>query len=831
MQHPTFRASTLYGRTGRGCLAVLRRVGAHQTQKALMHRSITAGIMSLMLAGSALASPSTDEMSARYARALASTGPALAPLILNANVTPTWLKNGDFWYRRARQGGSEFRVVQVSGASSLAFDHARLAEAASRVTRARIGAWDLNVAALEPARWVELTFEGKSVHCTLVDYQCAGPAAPSSADPRQTVSPEGRKAVFVKDHNLWLRDLGSGRESALTSDGAPYFAWGKLPDSALLTLVNERSNLPLPPWGASWSPDGRYLVATRIDERPIKPYPFLESVPQDGSFAPIVRTARISLLGEPTPVMTAMVFDTVTGTRVPIALPEGFSKSNLIEIFGWSADGKRFYTPMPGEGRDLELTEINAETGAMRTLIRERAKGFLGLNSEMYNAPNVRLVNGGRELIWYSQRSGWGHLYRYDLRTGKLLNAVTQGNWLVRDILHADEARRWVIFTASGREAGDPYRRRVYRVNFDGSDLTLLTPEDADHTLAGQATGAFALFFGIKPSASKISPDGAAFIDSWSTPTTPPVTALRRTRDGRIIAKLETADVSGLNALGWLPPEHFVVKAADGKTDIYGAIWWPDATMGERVPVIDNLYGGPQSSIVPHGFTASGLSDSFAMTKLGFAVVTVDGRGTPLRSQAFQDESFINFGDTMVDDHAAVMKQLVARYPRLDAGKIGVTGHSLGGYVSTRAMLRYPDTFKVGVSSAGSHIYEALYGTSGIFQHPDYGNGRELKPTPDASPANYRAMSNAPLAAQLRGRLLIGYGELDENALSASTLQFVDALIKAGRRYDLIYLPNTTHRFGSGGDYFTLRRWDYFTEHLLKIEPPLPPYVKPGAPN
>ncbi|MDT9600596.1 S9 family peptidase [Sphingosinicella rhizophila] len=787
-----------------------------------MPTAIATTIVGLTLAGSS--TPTTVEMSQRYARATASTAAALAPLVLNASVSPHWLDDGGFWYRRALESGGEFRVVHASGAKSIAFDHPRLAASASRAATATIGSLTLNVTGLEPGRSVELTVDGKIVRCTLTDYRCAAPVVPEAKNPRQTLSPDGRKAVFVKDHDLWLRDIGSGRVSPLTTDGEAYFAWGKLPDLSLLTLVNERHALPLPPWGASWSPDGRFLVASRIDERPIKPYPFYEGAPQDGSFRPIARTVRIHLLGEPAPVFSGMVFDTVTGKRVPIALPQDFSKTNMIDIFGWSADGKSFYAVLPGKDRDLDLKEINAETGAIRTLVTESAKGFLGLNSEMYNAPNVRQIKSGREILWYSQRSGWGHLYRYDLRTGKLLNAVTRGEWLVRDILHVDEARRRIVFTASGREGGDPYRRRVYRVNFDGSDLLLLTPEDADHTIAGQATGAFALFFGIPKTASKVSPDGASFIDTWSTPDTPPITVLRRTSDGGVIARLESADISGLTALGWRPPEHLVVKAADGKTDLYGAIWWPDEAMGDRVPVIDNLYGGPQSAIVPHGFTASGWNDSFAMTKLGFAVVTVDGRGTPLRSQAFQDESFVNFGDTMVADHAAVLEQLTARYPRLDKDKVGVTGHSLGGYVSTRAMLQRPDLFKVGVSSAGSQIYEALYGTSGVFQTPDYGDGRELKPRPDASPANYRAMSNAPLAANLRGRLLIGHGELDENALPGTTLQFIDALIKAGRRYDLVYLPNVTHRFGSGGDYFTLRRWDYFTEHLLGVEPPLPPY-------
>jgi dipeptidyl-peptidase-4 len=789
-----------------------------------MRTQIAAGVLSLAVAGGAVAAPTTAEMSARYAQAQASTAAALGPLVLNASVSPNWIDGGGFWYRRARAGGGEFRVVQASGVAQAAFDHARLATSVSQAASATVGPWALNVTNLEPGRRIEVTVDGKIVRCTLADYRCAAPVAPPAKDPRQTLSPDGRKAVFVKGNDLWLKDVDSGSEKALTTDGEAYYAWGKLPDSALLTLVNERHSLPLPPWGASWSPNGRYLIASRIDERPIKPYPFLESVPQDGSFAPIVRTVRIGLLGEPAPVFNSVVFDTVTGKRSTVALPEGFSKGSMIETFGWSADGKRFYAAMAGKDRDLDLKEINAETGAVRAVVTESPKGFIGLNSAMYNAPNVRLINGGREMLWYSARSGWGHLYRYDLATGKLVNAVTSGDWLVRDILNVDEARHRIVFTGSGHEGGNPYRRRVYRVNFDGSDLKLLTPEDADHSLEGQATGAFALFFGIPKTASKISPDGASFIDTWSTPDTPPVTVLRRTSDGGVIAKLETADISGLTALGWRPPEPFVAKAADGKTDLYGAIWWPDASMGDHVPVIDNLYGGPQVTTVPPGFSASSWNDSFAMSKLGFAVVTLDARGTPYRSQAFQDESFVNFGDTMVDDHAAVIKQLAARYPRLDGDKVGVTGHSFGGYVSTHAMLRAPDVYKVGVSSAGSHIYEAMYDLQGMFPTADYGDGKSSKPNPTASPANYHAMGNAALAGNLRGRLLLGYGDVDENALPAATLQLIDAFTKAGKRYDLVYLPNTTHRFGGGGDYFTLRRWDYFTEHLMGVEPPLAPY-------
>jgi dipeptidyl aminopeptidase/acylaminoacyl peptidase len=272
-------------------------------------------------------------------------------------------------------------------------------------------------------------------------------------------------------------------------------------------------------------------------------------------------------------------------------------------------------------------------------------------------------------------------------------------------------------------------------------------------------------------------------------------------------------------------PEPFTAKAADGKTDLYGVLYWPDAAAGNKVPLVDALYGGPQVAVGPHNFPQTHTSyGAFALSQLGFATVVFDGRATPGRSQAFQDAGFENFGDVATDDHAAVIQQLVSRYPRLDAERVGVTGHSFGGYVSARAMLRHPEVYKVAVSSAGPHIYEASYSMGGFMALPDYGQGRTVRPTPTTTAPNYQALDNAPLAANLRGHLLLGMGDMDENAYPAITLQFIAALTKANRRYDLVYLPNTTHRYDG---YFGYRRWDYFTEHLLNVEPPLAPYVAP----
>ncbi len=292
-----------------------------------------------------------------------------------------------------------------------------------------------------------------------------------------------------------------------------------------------------------------------------------------------------------------------------------------------------------------------------------------------------------------------------------------------------------------------------------------------------------------------------------------------------MIAELERADASALFATGWRAPEPFTAKAADGATDLHGVVYRPAEDAGARpVPVIDGVYGGPQVSIVPHDFTAAraaiGGTGRAALAALGFAVVVVDGRGTPLRSRAFHDAGYGAFPDVGLDDHVAVLRQLCAREPRLDPERIGVYGHSFGGYVSARAILRHPDVFKVAVSSAGSHNYDGMYDAARLYlPPPDYGATGATKPDAAARAANYVALDNATLAHRLVGKLLLAWGDLDENAYPAVTLQLVDALIAANRSPDLLVLPNRTHGFARE-PYFVRRLWDYFTAHLMGERPP-----------
>jgi dipeptidyl aminopeptidase/acylaminoacyl peptidase len=761
------------------------------------------------------------DMLARYRAAEAVLDASVMRLVLNESIRPTWIGGSAFWYRRERPDGGEYVWVE-GGQARPAFDHAAAARALEAATGTTVGPQALIAEAIGAEEEPILHHDGRRWRFSGGVVQDLGPT--KGPMPGFLLSPTGDRALVVRGHDLAVVEIADGSERLLTDDGEENFAWGKYPDAALLAIARRRANIPLMPFGWSWSPDGKFVIGGRVDERHIAPYPFLESVPQDGGARPHAYDVRQALVGERGPILSVCAIEIATGRRIPIDL-DGFGDGLVhIEPLDWSADNRRvFIIAASDETSSVALLEIDIASGAIRPLIVESITGYRKLGAELYKQPNSRIIAGGRQAIWYSERTGFGHLYLYDLATGNLIYSTTTGDWPVRDVLKIDEDQGRVYFTASGREPGDPYQRRVYRVDLDGQNLTLLSPEVADHTVDGPPEALLARIFGLPRPASAFSPDSSVFVDCWSTISTPSVSVLRSTEDGSIVLPLETADASALYATGWRAPEPFVAKAADGVTDLYGAIYRPGVAADGAAPVITAIYGGPQLVVAPHNFAASrfgvGYYGRSAFAALGFAVVVVDGRGTPLRSKAFQDAGYDRGGDVCVDDHAAVLKQLCDRDPTLDANRIGVYGHSAGGYTSARAILRHPDIFKVAFSSAGAHNFHGLYYAGGG-PLPDYGNGIRLKPEVAAVPENYRDLDNGTLAANLRGKLLLAYGDMDENAFPAVTLQFCAALNEANRSYDLLYIPNGTH-FYLGQPYFLRRLWDYFVEHLMHETPPL----------
>jgi dipeptidyl aminopeptidase/acylaminoacyl peptidase len=433
----------------------------------------------------------------------------------------------------------------------------------------------------------------------------------------------------------------------------------------------------------------------------------------------------------------------------------------------------------------------DASSGAVRTVMEERVTTFFESGN---GRVNWRYLPASNELLWFSERSNWGHLYLYDAQTGKPKHQITDGDWNVAQVLRVDERSRMIYFTGVGREKGrDPYFRHFYRVDFDGKHIELLSPEDADHDVT-------------------VSPSGRFFVDVFSTPDTP-ATALLRDSDGKTLMTVEKADISKLLAAGWKPPVTITVKARDGSTDLYGLMFRPTTLdTAKKYPIVNHIYPGPQTGSVGSRQFSAARGDAQALAELGFVVVEIDGMGTPWRSKKFHEAYYGNMGDNTIPDQVAGMKQLAQRFSWIDLDRAGIYGHSGGGYATATAMFRFPDFFKVGISEAGNHdnrSYEDDWAEKwqGLLQ--TQGDGK----------TNYDNQANQLIAGNLKGKLLLAHGTLDSNVPPYNTLLVVDALIKANKDFDLIMLPNRNHGFGNE-PYMVRRRWDYFVRNLLGAEPP-----------
>ncbi|MCD6333475.1 MAG: prolyl oligopeptidase family serine peptidase, partial [Bacteroidales bacterium] len=424
------------------------------------------------------------------------------------------------------------------------------------------------------------------------------------------------------------------------------------------------------------------------------------------------------------------------------------------------------------------------------TILTEKSNTFF---ESGYNKVNWKVLFNTNEVIWFSQSSNWGHLYLINLKNGSLKHAITKGKWNVLQVLRLDEAHRMIYFTGAGREPGDPYFQYFYRVRMNGSDLTLLTPDSANHTIS-------------------LSQDGKYFIDTYSTPTTPPVIDLRNAKGGKVLT-LEKADISQLLATGWKPPIPFSVKARDGVTDLYGLMFVPsNLDPHKKYPIINSIYPGPQTGSVGSRNFSPSRGDKQALAELGFVVVSLDAMGTPMRSKSFHAAYYGNMGDNGLPDQITGMKQLAARYPWIDINRAGIYGHSGGGFAAADAILRYPGFFKVAVSEAGNHDNRTY--------EDDWGEKWQglLTTRPDGT-TNYDNQANQLLAGNLKGKLLLAHGTMDSNVPPNNTLLLVNALIAANKDFDLILFPNRGHGFG-GEPYMIRRRWDYFVKNLMGAEPP-----------
>jgi dipeptidyl aminopeptidase/acylaminoacyl peptidase len=706
-------------------------------------------------------------------------------------ITPHWFAhNTRFWYRNDLPGGAkEFISVDAeAGTRHAAFDHKRLAAALSKAAGQDYSADRLpfdHIELVDDSKAVRFTVGDTTWRCDLSSYECArskddepvqdrgpkreepeqparGGRRPRPAADRSPSSPDGKWTAFIKDANVWLRDKG-GKEARLTTDGTAAVGYGLL----------------------HWSPDSRALVAFRIDPEERKEVYLIESSPRGGGRARLQKRPY-ALPGDKFTAFELHLFDPAAGKEVPCPVDKidfGFPRLH------WGRDGHTFtYEKVDRGHQRFRLVEVDALTGKSRNLIDETTRTFIWTaHTEMVGVPLVTYLSKTDEIIYASERDGWRHLYLIDTREGKLKNAITHGEYVVRGVERIDEESRTIDFRASGKNPGqDPYLIHHYRVGFDGTGLVALTEGNGSHSIRN-------------------SPDRKYLIDTYSRIDLPPVHELRRAADGKRVCKLEEADIAELKESGWQPPEVFVARGRDGKTDIWGIICRPTRLdPNKRYPVIEDIYAGPQGSFVPKTF--SPFRRYADLTELGFIVVKIDGMGTANRSKAFHDVCWHNLKDAGFPDRILWHRAAASKYPYYDVTRVGIYGTSAGGQNAAGALLFHGDFYKAAVAACGCHD-NRMDKASWNEQWMGYPVGPQ-----------YAACSNIDNAGKLEGKLLLIVGEMDNNVPPESTLRLADALVKAGKDFDFLLVPGMGH--SNGGPYGVRRLKDFFVRHLHGVEPP-----------
>ena len=770
-----------------------------------------------------------------------------ARYVFGTSAAPRFLEDSvRFWYTSTSRDdrGVTYVVDPVRATRRQLFDNARLAASLSVAADTIIDPTRLpRFAVVDTGRTLEIQFRKKVFRCAAATHACASMDTIVWKTDRElrdgpdwvSRSPNRQWDVFAYDRNLYVRPASLTNQEAvarrdsmlnaatmkqdtmkqdtarkdsaaarpapartdsialpagsaqLTTDGAEQFGWDDDTGTLFSSTPPQRFK-PKRPF-VTWAGDSRRFAMQRLDYRGVGKYPLYSSTatkPVDKSYfyAAVGDTAipmfdvRVIDIGE-------RVANNGLGAATVVRLDEATSPAiNFGAGIQFSRSGDRVFVMSSSRGyKRMTLSVGDVATGALTTITKDSVPTWL-------EGRGFRVVNGGEDILYVSERDGWNHIYRYGA-DGTLKNQVESGPYAVTFMNKVDSVAKQIWFTALGREGGVPYYGKLYRVNFDGSGLTLLTPEE----------GAHSTFF---------VPKANYFVDTYAPADRPPVVTLRNGATGQVVMELARGDVGLLESVGWTPPELFTVKARDGVTELYGLMYKPsnfDST--KSYPIIDHIYPGPQvGSVGSWAFNAR--HEPRALAELGFIVIELDHMGTPGRSKAFHEFYYGNMGDNGIPDHIAGIRQLAAKHRWIDIGRVGIYGHSGGGFASTDAILRYPDFFHVAVSGAGNHDNR----TYGSFWGEKYQGLLKKNPT---GTDNFEASANYTMAANLKGKLLLMHGDMDNNVHPANTLRVVDALIKANKDFDMIIVPDAAHGLP---DYTIRKQWDYFVRHLLGAEPP-----------
>lgn len=765
-------------------------------------------------------------------------------MVFSTAVDPHWLKKSDrFWYVYETSEGKKWYIVDpAKGEKKQLFDNALLAAQISRIVKDPFDAQHLG---LDSMRFTKdensIQFEVKSTQeiekkdtttkrekgtpppapikekkVFYFEYNLATGALTELTDfkkPKRkpqwaSISPDSNLVVFGKNYNLYMMDKANYAkalkneddstivEIKLTTDGVENYSYHG--DGGENNVEKEKNKNKRKSAFVTWSPDSKYFTLVRADSRKVKDLWVINSVAEP---RPTLETYKYWMPGEKeSPTDDLLLFNTVDKTHTELAIdlfkdqdvavwsaPSlATARDDDYRVNVWLGTADKFYfTRTSRDLKRIDVCEVNVASKSVKAIIPERLNTYVEVR-------RVGLVNGGKELIQWSEADGWGHFYLYD-EAGVLKNQITSGAYHCEDIVGIDEKKRVLYFSANGKEANeDPYYLHLYSINFDGTGLKLLNPGDFDNTM-------------------NMNDNQKYFVNTYSRVNTVPKSTLYAA-DGRKIMDLETADFSSLFASGYKFPQPFKVKADDGITDIYGVMYKPfDFDSTKKYPVIEYVYPGPQTEAVNKAFSR-GMDRTDRLAQLGFIVITMGNRGGhPSRSKWYHNYGYGNLRDYGLADKKACAEQLADRYPFIDVNRVGIHGHSGGGFMSTAAMLVYPDFFKVAVSSSGNHD-NAVYNRWWSEKH----NGiKEIVSDKNDTSFQYSIDKNQTLVKNLKGHLMLSTGDIDNNVHPANTTRVVNALIKANKRFDLVILPGQRHGYADMVEYFYWRMADYFTQYLM----------------
>jgi dipeptidyl aminopeptidase/acylaminoacyl peptidase len=697
--------------------------------------------------------------------------------VYSTNIQPAWiLGSHNFWYLNSLAKGKEYMVVDAEKqVKKTAFDQEKLAQKITEVTGKKVLPFKLPINRLvfsqdlnnvefliDSTRWTYNISDNSLKKLEALRNQSARSAywGDNNRDERigrPSVSPDKTFEAFIKNYNVYIREIKTKNEFQLSFDGAEgdYYA--------------PRFN---------WSPDSKKLAATKVRANVKHTIYFVQSSPVDQQ-QPKLESRDYLKPGDAVPIKKPALFDVEQKRQIAVnTLP--FENQYELNVTGWRKDSKSFTFEFNQRGHQAyQVVSVNGETGETKVIVDEQCKTFFDYSQKKYRFD----VADGNEIIWASERDGWNHLYLFDGKTGAIKNQITKGEWVVRGVVNVDTVARQIIFKGAGKDKGqDPYLVHYYRINFDGSNLVDLTPENGNHV-------------------ATFSADWKYFADSYSRADAVPTHVLRQATDGKVVMELEKSDISALLKTGWKMPEVFCAKGRDGQTDIWGIIVRPsNFDPSKKYPIIEYIYAGPHSAFVPKSFAAYNGSMS-PLAELGFIVVQIDGMGTNLRSKAFHDVCWKNLKDAGFPDRILWMKAAAKKYPYMDITRVGIHGTSAGGQNAMGALLFHPEFYKVSVSSCGCHDnrMDKIWWNEAWMSYP-------IGP-------QYDSCSNVNNAFRLQGKLLLIFGEVDDNVDPATTPQVVNALIKANKDFDLLDLPGMNHT--SGGKYGERRRRDFFVKNLL----------------